>query len=91
MVIWKFPLVMEGCNTVQMPVAAGVMSVHVQRPNPDLDGTICLWAICDPKAPLEDRHFAVVGTGRTMPPDLKKFIGTVPIGPVAWHVFECEQ
>ena len=90
MVIWKFQLPVEGRATVQMPVGAQVLSVHVQRPNHDPDGRICWWAKCDPDGRTEDRHFAAIGTGYTIPPDLKKFIGTVLMGPLVWHVFECE-
>lgn len=90
MVIWKFPLAMVHRQSVEMPKGAQVLSVHGQRPNPDLDGTICLWAVCRLDAPKVARHFAIVGTGNPMPSGLGKFIGTVLMPPFVRHVFECE-
>lgn len=83
MVIWKFELKQDICK-VSMPRGARILNVHEQRDNP------CLWAIVDPDAPKETRHFRVVGTGHTFDPAGLEYIGTAHniMGYMALHVFE---
>lgn len=70
-----------------LPRGARVISVGVQR------GRICLWAVVDPKEPLERRDFHIFGTGFTMPAHIAEngyFIGTVMMDgdTYVFHVFE---
>ena len=84
-VIWKFELQVTDAQRVIMPEGAKLLSVGDQR------GTLCLWALCDPSAGLEDRHIEIVGTGNPISQEVgigRRFIGTVLMEPFVWHVFE---
>lgn len=81
-VIWKYPLVITGIQSVSMPLAAKILSVANQ------DGTMCLWALVNPSCAPQERVIKIVGTGSPMPREPSEFIGTVLHGPHAWHVFE---
>jgi hypothetical protein len=49
-----------------------------------------MWVEVDTEAPLEDRHFAVVGTGHPIPVALTAYLGTALTrsGAYVWHVYE---
>lgn len=85
-VIYEFPLGHgRGKVELEMPVGALVLDVAHQR------GAICLWAMVDPDAPLQNRSFAVIGTGYVIPDE--KYVSlchvkTVHAKPFVWHVFE---
>jgi len=88
-VIWKFPLSANTTQGVSMPKDAEILSVQVNR------GVICLWALCDPDAEVEDRAFAVFGTGHRYSDVIfdkfaDRYIGTVQMGSgvLVWHVLE---
>jgi hypothetical protein len=83
MTIWKFELKQDIC-AVAMPQGARILNVHEQGDNP------CLWAIVDPQAPKEMRHFRVIGTGRNFELEGLEYIGTAHniIGYMVLHVFE---
>lgn len=70
---------------VDLPVGAEILSVNFQ------DGVPFIWALVDPDANTEIRHFASIGTGGLIHRSrIKKFIGTAfegNSGP-AIHVFE---
>ncbi len=55
--IWKFCIPIGNVTTIKMPAGAKVLHVAAQRNTP------CLWALVDPSAPLEPRHFRLTGTG----------------------------
>lgn len=87
MTVWKFQLRVEDRQIVEMPRGARILSVQSQ------DGlTPCMWALVNPKAPLEARAFAIFGTGHLVSNEFTadKFIGTVQTmgGSLVWHVFE---
>lgn len=82
--IWKFPLVITGEQTVEMPGRAKILTVQVQ------DGVPCLWAVVDPQVPTRPRIIECHGTGN---PSVKPgadldHIGTVQMAPFVWHFFE---
>ena len=81
--IYKYELQL-GTQVVRMPAGAQVLSAHNQH------GSLCIWALVDPKAPMVDRAFLVTGTGHTIEEGIRLdlFIGTVIISPFVWHVFE---
>jgi hypothetical protein len=82
--IWKFPLKLSTVQCVDMPQGvspADVLDVQVQN------GTICLWAMCDPDATLEQRDVYIHGTGHPFNPDGMEHVGTVQQPPYVWHVF----
>ncbi len=68
---------------IQMPRGAEILSLHVQRNVPRI------WALVDPSAEIENRHFAVVATG-DIAPDGASFVGTFLLdgGDLVFHLFE---
>lgn len=86
MQIWKYDLVIDDRQTVEMPVGAKLLSVAVQ-PRPGTSGTPCLWAMVDPKQSMQQRTIAIYGTGNPIPENPGEFIGTVLMPPFVWHVF----
>ena len=80
--VWKYPLVITDRQSVRAPKGALPLTVQLQG------GTITLWMEVDPKAPLEDHYFYVVGTGNEVPEKAMLFVGTVQMLPYVWHVFE---
>lgn len=81
--IWKFEL-KQSYQEVEMPVGANLLSVDQQKE------IICLWAEVDPDAKREFRSFEIFGTGHSIKPGQRKFLGTVLTrgGELVWHVFE---
>ena len=81
--IWKYELEITDRQTILMPGGAKILAVG------DQDGTLCLWAECDPGNLGLDRVIAIVGTGHPMPGMGRPVhIGTVLMPPFVWHVFE---
>jgi hypothetical protein len=80
--IWKYAL--HPYTSHMMPVGAKLLSVHAQG------SEICLWALVDTEAALEERKFVVVGTGHKVPENAGQFIGTalLCLGVLVLHVFE---
>lgn len=81
-VIWKYPLQVVDQQMIRMPEGAEILSVHLQ------DGVPCLWVAVDPTLASEERTIWIVGTGN--PADdvaNQKFIGTVVMDFLVWHVF----
>jgi len=74
-IIYKYRL----NNTIMMPAGARILSVQVQATR------ICLWAELDTDSPLEERKFAVFGTGDT--PE-GKHLATIQDGALVWHIYE---
>lgn len=88
-VIWKLPLGASGLDrevlgpsfyTVAMPRKAQILTAQIQ------DQRICLWILCDPRGPTEERCFLVAPTGVEV--EIYQYIATVQDGPFVWHVFE---
>lgn len=81
--IWKFPLLLEDEVSVMMPEGAIVLTAAAQR------GSVFLWAVVDPKAPMRIRRFAVRGTGHPVGDDLVYHVGTVQLhdGDLVFSVF----
>jgi len=69
-----------------MPCGAEILQIQAQG------NDIVFWAIVDPNAPMEERTFHVINTGRALPrvdyEDGIVYMGTVQINEVVWHVFE---
>lgn len=88
--IYKFPIKhVADVVRLEMPSGAEVLTVQVQHETP------CIWAICDPKAELVNRHFEIFGTGHILPENMDiefnyKYIGTFQLheGGFVGHVFE---
>lgn len=82
--IWKFPLVLKTFQKIAMPSQAQVLTVQMQS------DALCLWAIVNPEAPIEQRDFIIAGTGDPQPFDEAdlRYIGSVQQRAFVWHVFE---
>jgi hypothetical protein len=83
--IWKFPLVVTGMQSIDMPKGAKVLSIQVQRDGPHL------WALVDETAPNEPRTFATYATGEQLPEayNYGRFVGTYQLGAsIVLHVFD---
>lgn len=80
--VWKFTLHPYARN--MMPVGAKPLSVHAQGSD------ICMWALVDTEAELEDRQFVIVGTGHEVHDHAGEFVGTALLadGRLVLHVFE---
>lgn len=86
--IWKYFLEIVDMPNLNMPQGAEVVSVQPQAISDDATG-IALWAIVDPEAKTEERRFRIFGTGHPIPSEFRgKFIGTVQLGQLVFHVFE---
>lgn len=90
--VFKYPLLIEGYQTVEMPAGAVVLHVGVER------GVPCAWALVDPEREPVTRVFRTVGTGHELniPEDEREHehlahehLGTYEIGEGAFvgHVF----
>lgn len=80
--IWKQQLAIVDLQTLTMPKGAKLLSVGNQK------GNLCLWYSVDTDMPNEDRVIEIVGTGNSVEPRSRDFIGTAVIDPFVWHVFE---
>lgn len=79
------PIAFDNKYVIPMPDGAEILSAQRQGGGDD----IYIWAIVDEKNPLEDREVIVFGTGMEIPLDLNlRFINTVQIGWLVFHVFE---
>jgi hypothetical protein len=80
MVIWKYHISQKRL-ALAMPQNAQILHVAVQA------NEIMLWAKCHPENPLEERNIEVVATGERFAP-VFKYLGTVHIEGLVWHVME---
>jgi hypothetical protein len=67
-----------------MPKGSTVVQVGIQG------GLYCVWAMVDTDAPLEERRFVVVGTGRELTVNMHH-VGTVFENPFVWHIMELKN
>lgn len=81
-VIWKYPLAPADEQTIQMPQGAYVMPVQIQ------DDAPCLWALVDPSKPVESHVIRIIGTGNPCGDYPGRYIGTVQLDGLVWHVFD---
>ena len=86
--VWKY-LVVEGLFTRMMPKGARILSVHLQRGQPQM------WAVVNPAGVPEERLFVAIGTGHAH--DIftvsGRFIGTYvyPDTHEVYHLFEIDK
>lgn len=95
--IHKYQVAVEDEQRVRMPKGARILDVQAQGPFP------CIWAIVDTEAELEERRFAVRGTGHELDDELAtatigtsggnghaRYIGTFQLhgGNLVFHLFE---
>lgn len=82
--IWKYELEITELQTVQMPAGASILHADNQH------GVLCIWVMVDPNARKEGRCIEIIGTGHSIMSATRRFIGTVLMGPLVWHVFDWE-
>lgn len=84
MQIWKFILEVRDEIRVSMPVGAHILTVQTQGNSP------CIWAICNPTAEREWRHFRIYGTGHDMLNNPGTYVGTFQLhgGRAVFHLFD---
>ena len=83
--VYKYPLLLEDTQEIEMPGGSQILTVQVQRDQP------CVWALVETQSQLVNRTFRVAGTGHDIPygPELD-YIGTFQLqsGLLVFHVFE---
>lgn len=82
--IWKYQLEVGDLKAIDMPRGATILSVGVQF------GEVCVWALVDEDAGLEERWFYMRGTGHDCDGVKDKtFLGTVQLrgGALIFHIF----
>ena len=57
MTIWKYVLVIDDVQYIEMPMGAKLLDVQMQNGNP------CLWVLVNPNAERESRAIYMRGTG----------------------------
>lgn len=68
-----------------LPIGAEVLDVQLQRGEPQM------WALVDPNAPKERRHFIIAATGQHIPEAIEEkvdYLATWQQGIYVWHIFE---
>lgn len=86
MTIWKYPLVVETHQRIQMPKGSRILTVQVQRNQP------CIWVLVEPDNPYQIRNVYMYGSGYTIPVDKlaeHAYVGTFQLhdGRLVFHVF----
>lgn len=82
--IWKFPLLVQSEQHIEIPQTHEYLSVQMQAGKP------CLWAIVDPGTKIQTVRISCHPTGGIGAPsrnDDHKFLGTVQIDWTVWHFF----
>lgn len=85
MVIYKYPVKPD--VSIEMPEGATILSCAVQHGQP------LLWALVDPFAPKEVRHFRAVATGEPFDPAGMQYVGAFHNveGWMVFHLFEVKE
>jgi hypothetical protein len=80
--VWKYLIDADDSQSIAMPSGAEILTVQVQG------GIPFLWALVDPRRPLEHVLVQIVGTGHPFDP-MGEYVGTYQIdgGTLVFHVF----
>ncbi len=85
--VYKYPVPVDDSVTIEIPSGSRILTVQFQEPH----GYPYLWALVNPSAPPEMRHFMLVGTGDPIETsDDLLYIGTFQLrgGTLVYHLFE---
>jgi hypothetical protein len=82
--IYKFRLSITDGQILMIPLSDSNQFFSVGL---DPYGDLCLWCAVDSDQPESELTIRIVGTGRPMPENAGKHIGTVTMPPFVWHVF----
>lgn len=78
--VWKYPA--HTRVALRMPRGARVTSVQ------NVGGEVFIWAVVDPREPLEERRVWWSGTGREIPDLVSGWpVYTIQDTPFIWHIF----
>lgn len=82
--VWKWTIPDIGPFTLDMPFGAQVLTVQMQH------GAATLWALVEPGASEDKRHFLIVGTGHSFDASGLRYVGTFQVahGALVWHLWE---
>jgi len=83
--IWKYSLdIADGPQTIKMPAISDVLTAQMQG------NTVTLWALVFPESGSDiiTKTFYVFGTGWDVPDIPLRYINTVQVGWMVFHVFE---
>ena len=85
--IFKYSIPIEDHFTLEMPRGAKILTVKIQRENPQL------WAMVDSETKKEKRYFRLAGTGHPLGEDYLKIINYVSTFQIknlglVFHLFE---
>ena len=82
--IYKYPLVIDDEQTIDLPFEAKV--IHVGY---DPAGTLCVWAEVNPNNPPQPHVFYVRGTGHPFTGQEGQHIGSVvdSLNFLVWHIY----
>lgn len=82
--IYKYQLDVTDVQTLHIPKNSKILNIQTQKNTP------CIWALIDTDNDIEDRKFAIYGTGNECSSCYEEYIGTFQIenGSLVFHVFE---
>lgn len=94
--IWKFPIDSylrspnEKITPTLMPAGAKILHVAYQPNLGDSgSGNACVWAEVHPQAVIEPRRLVLVGTGWSLPPEPRIYLGTAFFkNGMVFHLYE---
>jgi hypothetical protein len=81
MQIHKYTLGIRDEQTVDMPEGAKILTAQIQ------DARLCVWAVVNPEAKKVKQIFNIYGTGHELPAKTGRYVSTVQIGFLVWHIF----
>ncbi len=86
-IIYKYPLAVQGIQTLEMPKDAKILTIQTQRDTP------CLWAEITKPYEVALKSFIIVGTGHEVnkkPNTQHNYIGTFQLnnGDLVFHCYE---
>ena len=83
--IWKYPLSRIAMTTAEMPVHSQVLIAQIQGDQ------LVIWALVDPKQPLEKRYFFATFTGEEIKGAILGYYGTAQdLDGLAYHIVEIQ-
>jgi len=82
--VWKFPLQPTGVQRIRMPRDSTILTIQVQG------RFVRLWALIETDKEPVDRFFIITMTGKPLPDEIERYIGTfqIPEQNFVGHVFE---
>lgn len=86
--IWKFPLLLQGINHIDMPEGAEILHFNIQEDKPTI------WALVNAQRESVSRKFQLVGTGHELIEEDDEpaiYVGTCFQGPFVWHLFKASE